>query len=513
MARRLHGDPIENAGGERRIYDVVVVGAGPGGSSAAAFLAGRGISTLLLDRSAFPREKVCGDGLTPQAVYWLDRLGCVEDVLAQTDACYKLCDLYLNGKHLLTGGFPDDTEYPNFATLLDRRRFDHILLKNAVAKGARFEPERMVRGIEVDRDCVRVLAEVHGAPVQYRGRIVIGADGMASAVSRAIGNTLKDGATAVSFRTYYRDVACEGAQIKVYFDREFFPGYGWVFVDDHGFANVGLGYAFDKNFPLLPRLRDVFQRFLDTQLKDMLANAVPCGSVSGGAASFYRPKSIVADRVMLVGDAANQADPLNGGGIHKAMESAFFASEAAAHALSVGDFSRETLALYEKLWSEQFEVDWRTAELFLSIAKNPNLRDFCLFLLTQIGRLTAKDPQFRDFCSGVFSGVISRSVCLSPRALYDAFPREPRAWLSLIEGPYGLALGSARLGLEAVESLVGTGGRMAMSPVRNLGWGMEVATKAVQLAQQKVSTVPGAVSPWVHFGSEAGSKSLGYAKG
>src|SRR5215470_6172538 len=89
--------------GQKRVWDVIVAGAGPAGTSAATFLARRGASTLLLDRADFPRDKVCGDGLTPQAIYWLDRLGCVEEVLAQTKGCIKECDLYINGEQLLTG--------------------------------------------------------------------------------------------------------------------------------------------------------------------------------------------------------------------------------------------------------------------------------------------------------------------------------------------------------------------------------------------------------------------------
>ena len=468
------------------IYDVIVAGAGPAGASTATFLAKRGASTLVLDRTTFPRDKVCGDGLTPQAIYWLDRLGCAAEVLAETKACIKECDLYMDGSRLLTGGFAKGTPYPDFAILLDRRRFDHILLRNAIAAGAEFEGGRTVRAVEHERDCARVLADANGERVEYRGRIVIGADGVSSAVSRHLGNTLKDGVMAVSLRTYFEGVEHDGSQIKVYFDRGFFPGYGWLFVDDAGFANVGLGYAYDKSFPLVLNLRETFLMFLERDLGHMLRNSNQCGRMSGGAAAFYRPNAIAGDRVLLVGDAANQADPLNGGGIHKAMEGASLAADAAFYALTVGDFSHETLSLYEQLWEENFETDWRTAEFFLAVAKNPALKEFCLFLLTQIGRLTTEDHRFREFASGVFSGTVAQSACLSPLALYKAFPKNPDAWLSLVQGDHGVAAGSAQLVGGAVGSLTRAAGRMVRNPMRNLDWGLEIAVKAVQLAERGV---------------------------
>lgn len=471
------------------IHDVIVVGAGPGGSTAASFLARRGVDVLLLDKSDFPRDKVCGDGLTPQAIYWCDRLGCIDEVLSQTQGVIHDCDLFVNGRRVLTGGFPDGTAYPDFAVLLDRRRFDHTLMRNALAHGASFRPNVVVRGIERDGEAATVLARTPAGTEAFRARLVIGADGVSSVVSRAIGNQLKDGVMAVSLRAYFRGVRSAGAPIKVYFDRDYFPGYGWLFVDDTGFANIGLGYAHDRYFPLAD-LGGLFRRFIANEMAEPLRDAERCGGVSGGSAAFYRPRTVVDDRVMLVGDAANQADPLNGGGIHKAMEGAWFAAEATAAALEKGDFSRQGLGRYETLLRQHVERDWQTAEIFLAIAKNPNLRDFCLFMLEQLGRLTREDRRFEAFCAGVFSGVLSQSIALSPRALYGAFPCDRAAWAAFLAANGGAAA-PVRLASEAASSLF-TAGRSALrDPLPNIDWGLEIATKALRLGSRHLSAWAG----------------------
>ena len=478
------------------VHDVIVVGAGAGGSAAASLMARQGADVLLLDRSAPSRDNVRCDGLMPQGVYWLDKLGCAPQVLAESRGCIKACDLFLDGRHLLTGAFPHDTAYPDFALLVLRCRFNEIVKAHAVGSGARFEGGITVRGLERDANVVRLFCDRGETPVEHRARLVIGADGASSAVSRAIGNSLKDGVLGLSVRTTYAHVDCD-AGIRVYFNREMFPSYGWMFIDDQGTACVGVGCAVDPKFPPADNLGPALRQFIETDLKATLQGARRIGPISGGIAPHFRPAATTADGIVLIGDAAGQADPLNRGGIHTAIESAFYAADACRHALDAGDFSRAALGRYEALWSAHSEADWRTSEIFMSLAKNPGLKDLALFLLKQVGTLGEADPRFGGFASGVFSGVVSQSSWLSARALYQAAPKDPATWAALLRensaSKSSAVAGSVRLLAKAVASAALSGVGLAGKPGATLDWALEVLTKTVTFADRRLSA-PGALA-------------------
>lgn len=467
----------------RKDYDVIIAGAGPGGSTIATLLAQQGVSVLLLDKARFPRDKVCGDGLTPQAIHMLDLLGCVDEVLDQCNCCITTADLYVNGSLVLPGKIPQNTEYPGFMTLLQRKMLDQILVRHAVGRGAVFKDGCRIDHVSWEDDGIVVEVTCAERKTRFKGRLLVGADGANSTVSRAIGNTLRTGTVAVSVRSYYQGVRTSGSQMKVYFDQRFFPGYGWMFVDDAGKANIGIGCTCDENFPLTKPLKEIFNDFAATDLAPLLENAEPVTQPAGWWASFARPSSMVADRVMLIGDAAQLTDPINGGGIHTAMESAFLAARVALDSLRRNDCSAAVLGDYEDLWKQHRGLDWHTGDLLLTLAKNPHMKELYLSLITMIARLVRTDAAFEDFCGGIFCGVLPARTCISLTALFNALPVEQSTWLQFLQeseitGLAKTAHGSIGLLRSGLKSMAG----VVTDPMANLGWGIETAAKGVTLA-------------------------------
>jgi len=326
---------------------VVVVGGGPAGSSAARTAASAGLRTIVIERDRMPREKVCGEACTPRAVQSLARMGLLPALRREGQEVRRA--------HLVSpGGVELRTELPEAvfggeALAISRTVLDARLLAEAARCGAEVREGVRVEGMDRTDTSIRLRIQ-GGDPVE--ADLVIGCDGVHSLVRRSLGvATPGPDRTAQAMRAIYEDVSLpDPGALMLVWDRTVLPAYGWVFPMPGGRANVGIGLRADQLRARGETLPAVFERFLRTpSVRDALRGSRVRGRALGCPlpySSQWGPCRF--DRVLLAGDAAGLVNPLTGEGIDLAMESGQLAGEAAIAAAERGDFSRASLAGYER---------------------------------------------------------------------------------------------------------------------------------------------------------------------
>src|ERR1041385_5532715 len=185
-------------------YDAIVVGAGPGGSAAAISLAQAGWRVLLLDKATFPRDKVCGDMVSPRSQRVLRELGCLQ-------AVERLCSnrvasgvFYLDGEQFMAAQVPRIEGLTNYGYVIPRLVFDEIIFRQAQAVGVETIERCEVKDVVVDTSGVTLLAQREGKSCSFRGRLVIGADGARSVVAPALRMAATDSKNVtIALRAYY----------------------------------------------------------------------------------------------------------------------------------------------------------------------------------------------------------------------------------------------------------------------------------------------------------------------
>ena len=342
---------MTQASAAERRADVIVVGAGPGGSTAASYLASAGVDVLLLEKTAFPREKVCGDGLTPRAVRELIALG------IDLDAPGWIRNRGLRivgGGHRLELPWPELADYPSYGLVRTRLDFDDILARHAQKSGARLHERTAVTG-PVRDDAGRIVG-VTGRPVDDDGRkvgddltysapIVIAADGNSTRLSLAMGLRRRDDRPlGVAVRTYYTSPRHHDDHLESWLElwdgapgaSALLPGYGWIFGVGDGTVNVGLGILNTSSAFQHVDYKDLLRRWLDTTPDEWgLREPNRTAPVHGAALPMgFNRKPHYADGLLLVGDAGGMVNPFNGEGIAYAMESGQLAAEVVTQALA-----------------------------------------------------------------------------------------------------------------------------------------------------------------------------------
>ena len=374
--------------------DVVVVGAGPGGSATAYHLARSGLDVVVLEKTAFPREKVCGDGLTPRAVKELLAMG-VEPTAEQGW-------IRNHGLRIIGGGlrlqlpWPELSAFPDYGLVRPRLDFDETLALHARASGAKILERTNVTGPVLDERSGRVVGVTArpvddqgrrvGDEVTYRAPLVVAADGVSARLALSLGIAKRDDRPmGVAVRTYFTSPRHDDDWLESWLElwdgepnrSNLLPGYGWVFGVGDGTSNVGLGILNSSGAFGNVDYKDLLKRWVATMPAEWgYTDENMTGPIRGAALpmGFNRTPHYTRG-MLLVGDAGGMVNPFNGEGIAYAMESGRIAADVVTQALARPDDAAREKALqaYPTAMKDALGGYYTLGRVFVKLIGNPEV--------------------------------------------------------------------------------------------------------------------------------------------
>jgi len=393
-------------------YDVAVVGGGPAGAVMGWALAKRGLRAIVLERERFPREKVCGDFVEPRGLRILESMGCLSALEASRPLPITHVAMFLQSVCEYRGPIPfygDASLLPPHGYIVPRHELDTRLLECAGLAGATVVEDCAVTGVTRSAGSVIVSGRHRGAPMTVSAKVVVGADGTHSVVARSAGLLRDDPRhVAVSQRAYVDGVTVETGEAAFFFDRDLFPGYGWMFPISGGRANVGVGILSETRTRAGIAVPELFRAFLEKLRRHHpgCTRARLASKPLGGIVRTYGcagPNHF--DGGVLVGDAGCFVDPRTGEGITPAMESSLIASAVIAEALSQDRTDAAQLSAYERRFRQYFDPALRYVDFCAAIMRNRFLRDFWLRVVARGCQSAREDPAFARVGGAAFGGL------------------------------------------------------------------------------------------------------------
>jgi len=397
-------------------HPIVIIGAGPGGATCALALAKRGISSLLLDQSSFPRDKVCGDALSGKVLLTLNRIdpSLVEDLSVQSHTLdsHGVTFVAPNGKVLKVPFRREENKEKPPGYISKRYDFDKWMFDKANAASG-VETRLNVRIEKFRREGKDwIISDKEGKNI-FRTSLVIAADGAHSRFAKEVGGIqMEEEHYCAGLRAYYKGVKDldPSGYIELHFVKNFLPGYFWIFPLPNGYANVGVGMRSDFVSKKKVNLKEDMLKLIqeNESLRKRFEGAEIEGSIRGyGLPLGSKKRPLSGDGFILLGDAGSLIDPFTGEGIGNAMISGLKAAETIESIK--GNYSAESLkkydqTVYKRLWpelslskkmQELVKYPWLFNLVVNKAARSKTLRETisCMFEDIDLrGRL--KDPRF-----------------------------------------------------------------------------------------------------------------------
>ncbi len=342
---------------ESAVYDVAIVGAGPAGSAAAISCRRQGLSSVLIDKAAFPRDKLCGDGIPLKTFNLLQELGFEEKHLFLKG--YKISRLKVwspDCKLVEYGDVKPDASTKSGC--IPRYFFDHMLYQKAAEQANKVLDNHKLEKLEQKNGYYSLTLKSlrHNKTAEINARFVLGADGANSFVARTAGMLPRDQQHHFDGLRWYYGGKKFDSSVHLFYDKRALPGYVWVFPVAEDKANVGI--MTDKRHKRDGKtIRDLFLEILENnpRLKELLDGAQPLDNIKGAPLPLGTlPGSRIKDGILLIGDAAAFINPVTGGGIYFAVASGIKAAEFCASAIDDnGGANYKALLPYEAWWRKE----------------------------------------------------------------------------------------------------------------------------------------------------------------
>ena len=410
-------------------FDVVVIGGGPGGASAAYWLATAGHRVLLVEKKVFPREKTCGDGLTPRAVHQLNTMG----LGPQLSKYHRYDGLRALGHgRSLDMRWPQHSVFPDYGYVVRRCDLDTMVADHAVAAGATMwqgceAVEPIMDGAVVSGVKLKHKDATTDRACEVRAAYVIVAEGANSRFGRQLGTVRnKTYPQGMAIRAYYESPLHADPWIESSLDvrdrhGNSMPGYGWIFPVGNGTINVGIG--------LLSTFRDWKSINTSHIMSEWAATLpayweidpeTPIAAPTGGRLPMggsINPKS--GPNWVAIGDSAGSINPFNGEGIDYAYETGHMAATLIDTCLRID--SPLPLRRYESMLTEEYGEYFKVARMFAKVIGNPTL-------MTQLTKVGMRSQPLMSWVLAIMANLMREDKLGPPEAIYKSAALLLRPW-------------------------------------------------------------------------------------
>lgn len=365
-------------------YDVIIVGAGPAGCSCAYQLSKKGLKIALIDKDTFPRDKICGDAISPDVVNQFYRMDTSLGEKFKQFPTKKASDgirFFAPNSNFLDISFTKSKHTESASYVVKRITFDDFFFNqiNNLSEVDIYSGHK-VEDIEVSDNVV----SVETGKVAIKGKVIVGADGANSIVKkRLIDNKIEREHYSAGLRQYYENVTGfhDRNHIELHFYEDILPGYFWIFPLPNNQANIGLGMLSSEVSKRKVNLRSMLKDIIENHpnVKDRFKDAKPLESIRGfGLPMGSKKRPCSGDHFLLLGDAASLIDPFSGEGIGNAMRSGRIAADHLVRAFEAKRFDakfnrRYDKTLYSKMWNE-----FRFSYYLRKLMQHPKMFNFLL---------------------------------------------------------------------------------------------------------------------------------------